>query len=107
MKKHILPLLLALCLALSLLPAAALAASDELTIADDSSPVALDAAAPTADEAVAAVQALVDALPDAESVTDEDYDRVQAAYDAYEALTPEQQSAVTGAGSLRRAFRPV
>lgn len=104
MKKHILPLLLALCLALSLLPAAALAASDELTIADNSSPVALDAAAPAADEAVAAVQALVDALPDAESVTDKDYDRVQAAYDAYGALTPEQQSAVTGAEAFEGLF---
>lgn len=67
----------------------------------ESEPTPAPTAAPeedsTADEAVQAVQTLIDALPTADTVTAADYDAVQAAYDAYEALTPEQQTLITGA----------
>lgn len=57
-----------------------------------------------ADEAVQTVQTLIDALPTADTVTAADYDAVQAAYDAYEALTPEQQMLITGAEIFEALF---
>lgn len=65
----------------------------------------------TPDAAVAAVQARIDALPDAETLPNMDgdaamaaYDAVQAAYDAYEALSEEQQAQVTGADRFEALF---
>ena len=83
MKKRILSCLMALALCLTLLPTAALAEETD--------------ASETTDEAVAAVQARIDALPDAKALNGMDnddalaaYDAVQAAYDAYEKLTEAQ-----------------
>lgn len=56
------------------------------------------------DEAVAAVQVLIDALPAVDSVSAEDYDAVQNAYDAYDALTAEQQALITGAEAFEALF---
>ena len=87
MKKRMFSLFLALTLCLTLLPAPAWAAEPDVS--------------ETPDAAVAAVQARIDALPDAETLPNMDgdaamaaYDAVQAAYDAYEALTEAQQAEV-------------
>lgn len=97
MKKRVLSCLMALALCLTLLPAAALAAEPD--------------ASETPDAAVAAVQARIDALPDAAELPNMDnddamaaYDAVQAAYDAYEALTEAQQAAITGADRFEALF---
>ncbi len=55
-------------------------------------------------EAVRAVQASIDALPTADTVTAADYDTVQAAYDAYEALTDEQQALIVGAAVFEELY---
>ena len=64
-----------------------------------------------ADEAVAAVQAAVDALPTAEELTampqEEQqavYTDLYAAYDAYQALTEEQKAQITGAEKFDALF---
>ena len=85
----------ALCL--TLLPAPAWAAEPDVS--------------ETPDAAVAAVQARIDALPDAETLPNMDgdaamaaYDAVQAAYDAYEALTEAQQAKIAGADRFEALF---
>ena len=55
-------------------------------------------------ENVAAVQALIDALPTVDTVTAEDYDAVQDAYDAYEALTEEEKALIQGAEKFTGLF---
>ena len=97
MKKRVLSMLMALALCLSLLPTAALAAEPDVS--------------ETPDAAVAAVQARIDALPDAETLPNMDgdaamaaYDAVQAAYDAYEALTEAQQAKIAGADRFEALF---
>ena len=62
-------------------------------------------------EAVAAVQAMIDALPDADELPAMDDDEVlaaymaiQEAYDAYDALTAEQQAQITGAECFEALF---
>ena len=57
-------------------------------------------------------QAMIDALPSVEKVNDmslegqrEAYDRLQAAYDAYEALSGEEQNQIVGAGILKELSR--
>ena len=130
MKKRILSCLMALALCLTLLPTAALAEKTEGTA--QTSPVVEEAAglangeakqesqpaeaeqedtAVKRDEAVAAMQARIDALPDAEALPTMDgdaamaaYDAVQAAYDAYEALTEAQQAEITGADRFEALF---
>ena len=64
-----------------------------------------------ADETVAAVQALIDALPGADELDDMDADELdaayadaQAAYEAYEALTEDQQALLTGADCFEALF---
>ena len=113
MKKRYLSILLAFVLCLSLAPMAAFAASDETLAEPIEEPVEEPAEEPAeeatpvpaaVDEAVAAVQALIDALPTADTVAAEDYDAVQNAYDAYDALTPEQQGLVTGAEVFETLF---
>ena len=88
---------MALALCLTLLPTAALAAEPN--------------ASETPDAAVAAVQARIDALPDAKALNGMDnddalaaYDAVQAAYDAYEKLTEAQQAEITGADRFEALF---
>ena len=63
------------------------------------------------DEAVASVQDMIDALPEADTLSAMDenevlaaYMAVQAAYDAYEALTAEQQAQVMGADCFEELF---
>ena len=97
MKKRLLSAFMALALCLTLLPAPAWAAEPDVS--------------ETPDAAVAAVQAQIDALPDAETLPNMDgdaamaaYDAVQAAYDAYEALSEEQQAQVTGADRFEGLF---
>lgn len=55
-------------------------------------------------EAVQNVQTLVDALPSVDSVAAEDYDAVQEAYDAYEALTEEEKALIQGAEKFEALF---
>ncbi len=107
---------MALALCLTLLPAPALA--DELEPVDGTSTVETagadaeaEAKAKAGAEAVAAVQAQIDALPDADELPAMDDDEVlaaymaiQEAYDAYDALTAEQQTQITGAECFEALF---
>ena len=116
MKKRVLSMLMALVLCLTLLPTAALA--DELGPVDGTSTVETagadaeaEAKAKAGAEAVAAVQAMIDALPDADELPAMDDDEVlaaymaiQEAYDAYDALTAEQQTQITGAECFEALF---
>lgn len=116
MKKRLLSAFMALTLCLTLLPTAALA--DELGPVDGTSTVETagadaeaEAKAKAGAEAVAAVQAQIDALPDADELPAMDDDEVlaaymaiQEAYDAYDALTAEQQTQITGAECFEALF---
>ena len=116
MKKRVLSMFMALALCLTLLPAPALA--DELGPVDGTSTVETagadaeaEAKAKAGAEAVAAVQAQIDALPDADELPAMDDDEVlaaymaiQEAYDAYDALTAEQQAQITGAECFEALF---
>ncbi len=107
---------MALALCLTLLPAPALA--DELGPVDGTSTVETagadaeaEAKAKAGAEAMAAVQAQIDALPDADELPAMDDDEVlaaymaiQEAYDAYDALTAEQQTQITGAECFEALF---
>ena len=107
---------MALALCLTLLPAPALA--DELGPVDGTSTVETagadaeaEAKAKAGAETVAAVQAQIDALPDADELPAMDDDEVlaaymaiQEAYDAYDALTAEQQTQITGAECFEALF---
>ena len=139
MKKRFLSCFMALALCLTLLPATALAEGTEGTA--QTPPAVEKAADPAngeeqqenqpaapkqenqsadqeeqqedsaAKQAVATVQALIDALPavdELDGMDDEDamaaYDAVQAAYDAYEALTEAQKAEITGADRFEALF---
>ena len=116
MKKRVLSMFMALALCLTLLPTAALA--DELGPVDGTSTVETagtdaeaEAKAKAGAEAVAAVQAMISELPslgelkgmDSDTLN-EAYMAVQSAYDAYEALSEEQQAQVTGADRFEELF---
>ena len=116
MKKRVLSMFMALALCLTLLPTAALA--DELGPVDGMSTVETAGAdaeagakAKAGAEAVAAVQAMISELPslgelkgmDSDTLN-EAYMAVQSAYDAYEALSEEQQAQVTGADRFEELF---
>ena len=116
MKKRVLSMFMALALCLTLLPTAALA--DELGPVDGTSTVETagadaeaEAKAKAGAEAVAAVQAMISELPslgelkgmDSDTLN-ESYMAVQSAYDAYEALSAEQQAQVTGADRFEELF---
>ena len=116
MKKRLLSAFMALALCLTLLPTAALA--DELGPVDGTSTVETagadaeaEAKAKAGAEAVAAVQAMIGELPslgelkgmDSDTLN-EAYMAVQSAYDAYEALSEEQQAQVTGADRFEELF---
>ena len=60
--------------------------------------------APTEDEAVAAVQAMIDALPDVEDMSESYLDALEAAYSAFEALSETQQAQITGMEKLEALF---
>ena len=139
MKKRVLSLFMALALCLTLLPTAALAEGTEGTA--QTPPAVKKAADPAngeeqqenqpaapkqenqsaeqeeqqedsaAKQAVATVQALIDALPAVDELDGMDdgaldaaYMDTQAAYDAYEALTAEQQAQITGAERFEDLF---
>lgn len=63
-----------------------------------------ETAAPGEDEAVAAVQAMIDALPDVEDMSESYLDALEAAYSAYEALSESQQAQITGVEKLEALF---
>lgn len=60
--------------------------------------------APTEDEAVAAVQAMIDALPDVSDMSETYIDALEAAYSAYETLSESQQAQITGVEKLEALF---
>lgn len=60
--------------------------------------------APTEDEAVAAVQAMIDALPDVEDMSESYLDALEAAYSAFDALSEAQQAQITGVEKLEALF---
>ena len=117
MRKRIVSLLLSLALCLTLLPTAAFAeeAQQEELLPGEQ----LEQVQPVQkeleeneeqsqqDEDVIAVQALIDALPDASALGEMDAEALESAclaaseaYEAYDALTEEQQSALTGAEKM-------
>lgn len=61
-------------------------------------------AEPAQDEAVAAVQAMIDALPDVEDMSESYLDALEAAYSAFEALNEAQQAQITGVEKLEALF---
>lgn len=63
-----------------------------------------ETAAPGEDEAVTAVQAMIDALPDVEDMSESYLDALEAAYAAFEALSEAQQAQITGVEKLEALF---
>ena len=63
-----------------------------------------ETAAPGKDEAVAAVQAMIDALPDVEDMSESYLDALEAAYSAFEALSETQQAQINGVEKLEALF---
>ena len=63
-----------------------------------------ETAAPGEDEAVAAVQAMIDALPDVGDMSESYLDALVAAYSAFEALSEAQQAQITGVEKLEALF---
>ena len=63
-----------------------------------------ETAAPGEDEAVAAVQAMIDALPDVEDMSESYLDALVAAYSAFDALSESQQAQITGVEKLEALF---
>ena len=59
---------------------------------------------PARDEAVAAVQAMIDALPDVEHMSESYRDALEAAYSAFDALSETQQAQITGVEKLEALF---
>ena len=59
---------------------------------------------PAQDEAVAAVQAMIDALPDVEDMSESYLDALEAAYSAFDALSEAQQAQITGVEKLEALF---
>ena len=59
---------------------------------------------PARDEAVAAVQAMIDALPDVEDMSESYLDALEAAHSAFDALSETQQAQITGVEKLEALF---
>lgn len=59
---------------------------------------------PARDEAVAAVYAMIDALPDVEDMSESYLDALEAAYSAFDALSETQQAQITGVEKLEALF---
>ena len=72
--------------------------------AQPTEPPAQAFAEPAQDEAVAAVQAMIDALPDVEDMSESYLDALEAAYSAFEALSEAQQAQITGVEKLEALF---
>lgn len=63
-----------------------------------------ETAAPGEDEAVTAVQAMIDALPDVDDMSESYLDALEAAYSAFDALSEAQQAQITGVEKLEALF---
>ena len=63
-----------------------------------------ETAAPGEDEAVTAVQAMIDALPDVGDMSESYLDALEAAYSAFDALSEAQQAQITGVEKLEALF---
>lgn len=63
-----------------------------------------ETAAPGEDEAVAAVQAMIDALPDVGDMSESYLDALVAVYSAFEALSETQQAQINGVEKLEALF---
>lgn len=59
---------------------------------------------PAQDETVAAVQAMIDALPDVEDMSESYLDALEAAYSAFDALSETQQAQINGVEKLEALF---
>lgn len=59
---------------------------------------------PAQDEAVAAVQAMIDALPDVDDMSESYLDALEAAYSAFDALSEAQQAQINGVEKLEALF---
>ena len=84
-------------------PAPTEAPVPETTVAPASTEVPAEPAS-TEDEAVAAVQAMIDALPDVSHMSESYLDALEAAYSAYETLSESQQAQITGVEKLEALF---
>ena len=87
-------------------PTAAPAAepAQPVTEAQPTEPPAQVFAEPAQDEAVAAVQAMIDALPDVEDMSESYLDALEAAYSAFDALSEAQQAQINGVEKLEALF---
>lgn len=72
--------------------------------AQPTEPPAQTFAEPAQDEAVAAVQAMIDALPDVEDMSESYLDALEAAYSAFDALSETQQAQINGVEKLEALF---
>ena len=84
-------------------PAPTEAPVPETTVAPASTEVPAEPAS-TEDEAVAAVQAMIDALPDVSHMSESYLDALEAAYSAFEALSETQQAQINGVEKLEALF---
>ena len=75
-----------------------------VTEAQPTEPPAQAFAEPARDEAVAAVQAMIDALPDVDDMSESYLDALVAAYSAFDALSEAQQAQITGVEKLEALF---
>ena len=75
-----------------------------VTEAQPTEPPAQVFAEPAQDEAVAAVQAMIDALPDVEDMSESYLDALEAAYSAFDALSEAQQAQINGVEKLEALF---
>ena len=117
MKTRILSLILALALLIGMVPAPAFAEADpeqghttEVPAAEapgevpDGEPAEAPAEAP-ADPAVEAVQAMIDALPEENDMSEEALDALEEAYAAFESLSKAQQARIVGYDRLEALFQ--
>ena len=84
-------------------PAPTEAPVPETTVAPASTEVPAEPAS-TEDEAVAAVQAMIDALPDVGHMSESYLDALVEAYSAFDALSESQQAQITGVEKLEALF---
>ena len=75
-----------------------------VTEAQSTEPPAQAFAEPAQDEDVAAVQAMIDALPDVGHMSESYLDALEAAYSAFDALSESQQAKITGVEKLEALF---
>ena len=84
-------------------PAPTEAPVPETTVVPASTEVPAEPAS-TEDEAVTAVQAMIDALPDVDDMSESYLDALEAAYSAFDALSEAQQAQINGVEKLEALF---